>query len=82
MKQREPAKRDLRTIPDTGKGPLIPARKVQDRYQVTDRTIDRWVSDEQLGFPKPLVINRRRYFYESELEAWERNRVAQQRTAA
>ena len=41
---------------------LLPARKTQQRYDVADRTLDRWLSDPGLNFPRPVVINRRRYF--------------------
>jgi len=33
----------------------------------------RWLRDTELGFPKPLRINDRRYWHESELVAWERS---------
>jgi hypothetical protein len=46
------------------------------RYQVSDRTVDRWVADPRLRFPKPIIVNRRRYFRLAELLAWERERVA------
>jgi hypothetical protein len=46
------------------------------RFGVVDRTLDRWVADPRLKFPRPVIINKRRYFRLSELEAWERGRVA------
>ena len=55
---------------------LIPARKVWERFDVTDRTLDRWVADPRLQFPQPVVINRRRYFAEDEIEAFEQRRKA------
>ena len=66
--------------PDSG--PLLPARKVWERYDVTDRTLDRWLEREELGFPKPLVINGRRYFRQYEIESWERARAATKTEAA
>jgi predicted DNA-binding transcriptional regulator AlpA len=67
----------------TGRAPLnaddlglLPARRVMARYQVSDRTIDRWLDDPRLKFPRPIVINRRRYFRLSELMAWECERAA------
>jgi predicted DNA-binding transcriptional regulator AlpA len=57
-------------------GPFLSARKVWERYSVCDRTIDRWIADPAMQFPQPLTINRRRYFAESELTAWERRRAA------
>jgi hypothetical protein len=39
-------------------------------------TLWRWERDQRLRFPKPLVINGRRYWKLRELEAWERDRMA------
>ena len=55
---------------------LLPARRVWERYGIADRTLDRWLVREDLGFPRPLVINRRRYWHENALIDWERRRVA------
>jgi predicted DNA-binding transcriptional regulator AlpA len=52
---------------------LWPTRRVLQRYGVCARTIDRWVADEALGFPQPIVINKRRYFRERQLVEWERS---------
>lgn len=65
-----------------GDGPLLPASVVWRRYGVVDRTLDRWLANESLGFPKPLVINRRRYFRENELVEWERQRASSKAQAA
>jgi hypothetical protein len=59
---------------------LLPARLVADRYKVSDRTVDRWLDDPRLAFPRPIVINRRRYFRVAELIAWEHERAASART--
>jgi hypothetical protein len=56
------------------RGVRLPARKVCERYQVTDRTLARWLDDEKMDFPRPLVINRRRYFALADLLAWEQRR--------
>jgi hypothetical protein len=61
---------------DIDAGPLLPMRDVCARYRVTDRTVERWLDDEALGFPAPIYINRRRYFRERELIEFERRRVA------
>jgi hypothetical protein len=55
---------------------LQPTRRVTDRYGICSRTIDRWLLKEELGFPKPILINRRRYWYEQDLIEWERTRSA------
>jgi predicted DNA-binding transcriptional regulator AlpA len=55
---------------------LRPNRKLQNRdlmarYGVADRTIDRWLADPHLGFPQPMVIKRRRYWDETEVDAFD-----------
>jgi hypothetical protein len=45
------------------------------RYGVSVRTISRWV-DKDAEFPRPLIINWRRYFKITDLEVWERARAA------
>jgi len=57
-------------------GTLMPAKKVLERYDIADRTLDRWLESKTLNFPKPVLINKRRYFRISELVVWERNRAA------
>jgi hypothetical protein len=37
--------------------------------------LDRWIANPRLGFPKPVVINKRRYFREQQLKAWEITRA-------
>jgi predicted DNA-binding transcriptional regulator AlpA len=54
----------------------IPARYLRERYRVSDMTIWRWLRDENLGFPKPTLINRRRYWILADLEDWEAMRAA------
>jgi predicted DNA-binding transcriptional regulator AlpA len=54
----------------------LPAKQVCERYQVTDRTLDRWLADPAMEFPRPMMINKRRYFPEIELTRWERKRAA------
>jgi hypothetical protein len=43
---------------------------------VTVRTIERWGEDPKLKFPKPVVVNKRKYFPLEELESWELSRAA------
>jgi predicted DNA-binding transcriptional regulator AlpA len=49
----------------------LPASQVWNRYGVTDRTLDRWLKDEKLKFPRPIIIRNRRYWTKSGLVAWE-----------
>ena len=60
---------------DPNEEALLPARKTQQRYDIADRTLDRWLAAPALNFPRPVVINRRRYFRIRELQAWERQRA-------
>jgi predicted DNA-binding transcriptional regulator AlpA len=60
--------------------PLIPTRQVAERYHVTLRSIDRWIRDPELGFPKPIQINSRNYFNENELDAFDRRRAEARNT--
>ena len=53
----------------------LPGRQVRDRYNVSEMTIWRWLQNAELKFPKPTVINRRRYWLLEELEQWERERA-------
>lgn len=54
----------------------LPASQVWGRYNVSGRTIDRWLKDETLAFPRPMVIRNRRYWREADLIAWERSQAA------
>ena len=54
---------------------LVPSRKVQDRFGIADRTLDKWLANKSLSFPRPLYINKRKYFRLCELVAWERSRA-------
>ena len=60
---------------ETSSSSLLPARKVQERYDIADRTLDRWLRIPSLEFPRPVVINSRRYFRVHELVEWERKRA-------
>jgi predicted DNA-binding transcriptional regulator AlpA len=49
--------------------------QVLARYSIAPITFYRWQKNETLGFPKPMVINRRKFFKVDELAAWERQRA-------
>jgi hypothetical protein len=61
------------TVPDSAD--LLPDPQVARRYNVHLRTLYRWDEQPALGFPKPIVINHRKYRRVHELETWERERV-------
>lgn len=60
---------------DFDSGPLIPAKQTCARYKIVTRTLGRWLENEDLKFPRPVVINGRRYFREKRLEEWEKHRA-------
>jgi predicted DNA-binding transcriptional regulator AlpA len=50
--------------------------EVAARYgNVNVRTVDRWLLDPSLQFPKPFFVGRAPLWHESELERWERERA-------
>jgi predicted DNA-binding transcriptional regulator AlpA len=56
---------------------FLTAPQVHERYNISDMSLWRWLEDRDLGFPEPeLIIQRRRYWLESDLLAWERARNA------
>ena len=50
---------------------FLPEAVTQQRYKVSDMTLDRWTRDESLGFPKPIYIRGRKSRRLAELEAFE-----------
>lgn len=58
---------------DTDK--YLTARQVWERYNVSEMSLHRWLKNPELSFPRPIYINRRRFFREAELIAWERDRA-------
>jgi hypothetical protein len=53
------------------------SRAVRRRYgDVSDMSLYRWLHTEKLNFPRPTIINKRRYWRVADLEAWERARAA------
>jgi predicted DNA-binding transcriptional regulator AlpA len=62
---------------DTDTSRLLPTRQVCKRYGISDRTIARWERDPELHFPRPTVINKRKYYAEAALTAFDRAQAAQ-----
>jgi predicted DNA-binding transcriptional regulator AlpA len=55
----------------------LTAKQVRERYgRVSDMSIWRWLRDPKLNFPRPIRINRRRFWRLSDLDAWDRSREA------
>jgi predicted DNA-binding transcriptional regulator AlpA len=56
----------------------LTAAQVRSRYGgVSDMSLWRWLHDEQLGFPKPVWIQNRRFWKASDLAAWDETRPSQ-----
>ena len=55
-----------------GKPSLLPDRLVAVRYDVVVRTLERWDTIPDLGFPRPVYIRRRRFREVEKLDAWDR----------
>lgn len=50
---------------------LISAKVARERCGgKSNITLYRWIHDENLGFPRPVYINGRRYFVESEIASF------------
>jgi predicted DNA-binding transcriptional regulator AlpA len=50
----------------------LTAKQLRTRFGgISDMTIFRWLRDEQLQFPQPMVLNARRYWLLSDIQAWE-----------
>lgn len=49
--------------------------QVQKRYQISEMTLWRWQRNEDLNFPKPMRVGKRKYYKEEDLTAWERERA-------
>jgi hypothetical protein len=61
-------------LKQSSSGAVLRTAQVAARYGVTVRSVDRWEEDPELQFPKPFVINTRRYWNLADLEIWERQR--------
>jgi predicted DNA-binding transcriptional regulator AlpA len=56
---------------------FLTATQVRQRFGgISDMTLWRWMRDERVSFPQPLVINRRRYFRAADLEAFQKRQAA------
>jgi len=55
-------------------GEWLTINHVKARFGVHAETVSRWVKRDDLGFPKPVKINTRRYWSREEITRWERRR--------
>jgi predicted DNA-binding transcriptional regulator AlpA len=54
----------------------LTTRKVMARHCISKRSLDRRLKDQALDFPKPVMINDRRFWDEEALIAWEEKQAA------
>ena len=60
----------------------LTSRQIRERYgNCSDMCIWRWLNDDSMEFPKPLVINRRRLWKVADLEAFELRQASKQEAA-
>lgn len=65
-------------MPDASSSKYLTASQVKARFgNISDMTLWRWLQDEALAFPKPMVVNRRRLFREDQIVDWEARRHAE-----
>jgi predicted DNA-binding transcriptional regulator AlpA len=54
---------------------LIPSAVVREICGgISDMSLWRWLNNHDLAFPRPVVIQRRRYWWKSDVEAWIKSR--------
>lgn len=56
--------------------PYLSPAEVMQRFGISLMTLWRWENDRALGFPKAMLIRRRKFFLVSEIEKWERQQQA------
>lgn len=61
----------------------ITPKQIRARFGgISEMTLWRWEHDARLGFPKAVLINRRKYYDLAEIEAWELAHKPPQEAAA
>jgi predicted DNA-binding transcriptional regulator AlpA len=55
---------------------FLPAARVRARYGVSSMSIERWLQNAKLNFPRPMYIGRYRYWRLADLAEWERARAS------
>lgn len=61
---------------------LIGSKELRKKFgNISDMSLWRWLQDEDLGFPQPLYISRRRYWKASEIEEFIAHQAAGGRAA-
>jgi predicted DNA-binding transcriptional regulator AlpA len=60
----------------------VPDPQVCKRYGISAMTLWRWDRNSELAFPKPMVVNRRKYRDEAELDAFDARHHAKAKEVA
>ena len=47
------------------------AEHVRQRFGISQMALHRWLKDERVNFPRPIVISGRRYWKRTDILAWE-----------
>lgn len=60
---------------------LISAKAVLGQFEPPPsvRTIDRWINDPRMNFPKPIYIGQRRFFLASEIAEFKARKASERR---
>jgi predicted DNA-binding transcriptional regulator AlpA len=66
-------------MPDNRNEPQVwlAAAEVMARYRKGRSTLDRWISDPALNFPKPRYVRTKRLWHASELDAFDQRLLEQ-----
>ena len=71
--------RDLPRVSVDANVIYLNAAQVRSRYGgISDMALWRWLHDEDLGFPRPIRINGRRFWNATHLSVWERTKAPDQ----
>jgi predicted DNA-binding transcriptional regulator AlpA len=62
--------------PRAAQGLKLSARQIAHRFGISIRTLERWLLNPELRFPRPIRILRRRYWELAEVQMWERRQAA------
>jgi predicted DNA-binding transcriptional regulator AlpA len=65
----------ISSLPSDELDSWIPAPRVAVHFGINRRTLARWLKNESLNFPRPEERNKRLYFRQSEIRAWENRRA-------
>jgi predicted DNA-binding transcriptional regulator AlpA len=62
-----------RLVDDPAVGPVfLTTAQVRRRYGgISEMTLWRWLRDEAVSFPRPVIISGRRFWHAAELDTWD-----------